>query len=400
MHRSGPVAPAHRRTALTTALAACLVLGAAACTSSPDAGAPATPVGPSAAHAPGTASGTPAAPTSRPPEVAAWARPLHGHRRKGHLAPGSRPSALPGDLLVADKLNNRLLIVDPHGRVRWRFPRPGDLGPHQSFRIPDDAFFTPDGRHIVATEEDDYVVRVIDVARHRIVYRYGRPGVPGSGPNRLWNPDDAVMLPGGSLLMADIKNQRLLLIGKGSHRPRRHWGDRNHGYHDPPHHYGAPNGVFPIGHGRFLVTEIRGDWVDEIDLHGHVFWSAHPRGVYYPSDSNRIGPNRYLTVDYSQPGQIVIFNRSGRVLWRYRPTGRNELDHPSLALPLPNGDIVCNDDYNHRVIVVDPRTKKIVWQYGHTGVPGRRPGYLYHPDGLDLVPPRSLVLRAYGKAPR
>ncbi|MGH3444893.1 MAG: PQQ-binding-like beta-propeller repeat protein, partial [Nocardioidaceae bacterium] len=281
----------------------------------------------------------------------------------------------------------------PRGRIRWRFPRPGDLLPGHTFRIPDDAFFTPDGRHIVATEEDDFVVRVIDVATHRVVYRYGKPGVSGNGPNRLWNPDDAVMLPDGSILTADIKNQRILLIGKGDHHPARTWGDPARGYHDPPRSYGAPNGAFPIGPGRFLVTEIRGDWVDAIDLHGHVFWSAHPPGVSYPSDSNKIGPNRFLTVDYSSPGQIVVFDRHGRVRWRYAPHGKNALDHPSLALPLPNGDVVCNDDRNHRVIVVDPRTGKIVWQYGHTGVSGSRPGYLDNPDGVDLVPPHSLVDR-------
>ncbi|HLY33483.1 MAG TPA: hypothetical protein VKQ07_03020, partial [Jatrophihabitantaceae bacterium] len=68
------------------------------------------------------------------------------------------------------------------------------------------------------------------------------------------------------------------------------------------------------------------------------------------------------------------------------------LDHPSLALPLPNGDFAVNDDFNHRVIVVDPRTDKIVWQYGFTGLPGIAPGYLYNPDGIDLVPPSSLLV--------
>src|SRR5207244_8265035 len=40
--------------------------------------------------------------------------------------PGSDPSALPGNVLIADKANNRLLEVDPYGHVVWRFPRPGD----------------------------------------------------------------------------------------------------------------------------------------------------------------------------------------------------------------------------------------------------------------------------------
>lgn len=39
-----------------------------------------------------------------------------------------------------------------------------------------------------------------------------------------------------------------------------------------------------------------------------------------------------------------------------------------------------------------PHTNAIVWQYGITGVAGSRPGYLNNPDGLDLVPPHSLLI--------
>lgn len=326
-----------------------------------------------------------------------WRRPLRAGVT-GDLSPGSDPGVLPGDVLIADKLNNQLIVVDPRGRIRWRFPRPGDLARGQTFKIPDDAFFTPDGRHIVATEEDDYVIRLIDVLHHRIEYQYGKPGVSGQGPNRVWNPDDAMMLPDGDLISADIKNQRLIMIGPRSHHLLRHWGDVDHGYHRPPHYYGAPNGMFPMGNGRFLVTEIRGDWVDSIDLRGHVFWTTHPPGVLYPSDTNQIAPDRFLTVDYSSPGQIVIFDRAGKALWRFRGTPGQPLDHPSLALPLPNGDILCNDDWNDRVIVVDPHTDKIVWQYGHYGVAGNRPGYLSNPDGVDLVPPYSLADRFWHPA--
>ncbi|MHB1818041.1 MAG: hypothetical protein ACYCO9_08385 [Streptosporangiaceae bacterium] len=137
------------------------------------------------------------------PLAAPWLGPARG---PGHLAPASNPAALPADVLVADHLNNRLIIIDPHGRVRWTFPRPGDLAPGQTFKVPDDAFFSPDGRYIVATQEDNQVISVISIARHRIVYRYGRPGTPGTGPNRLDNPDDAMLLPGGDILAADIKN--------------------------------------------------------------------------------------------------------------------------------------------------------------------------------------------------
>jgi hypothetical protein len=91
-------------------------------------------------------------------------------------------------------------------------------------------------------------------------------------------------------------------------------------------------------------------------------------------------------------------NRHGRVLWRYGPArGWGALDHPSLALRLPNGNIAVNDDFNDRVIVIDPRTNRVVWQYGHTGVAGSAPGYLSRPDGVDLVPPAALMARVHAR---
>ena len=315
---------------------------------------------------------------------APWLGPPHG---KSHLAPHSDPSVLPGDILIADNWNNRLLIVDPQGRIRWRFPRRGDLARGQTFLLPDDAFFSPNGRYIIATEEEDSVISVIDIARHKIIYRYGTPGVPGNRANHLANPDDAMMMPGGTIIAADIENCRLLLLRPPSHRPQRIIGRTSVCGHHPPQEFASPNGAFPATSGRYLVTEITGDWANSVSLSGHVSWSTHPPGVSYPSDTNEICPGRFLTADYSAPGQVVEFDSHGRLLWRF-----GGLNHPSLALPLPNGDVFLNDDYNDRVIVVDPITNRIVWQYGHTGIAGSAPGYLNHPDGVDLVPPDSMLI--------
>ena len=320
---------------------------------------------------------------------APWLAPVHG---RGHLAPGSDPSVLPGDILIADHLNNRLLIVDPQGRVRWQFPRPGDLAHGQTFLVPDDAFFSPDGKSIIATQEDDFVISVINIATHEIVYRYGTPGVPGSGPNHVNNPDDALLAPDGDIVSADIKNCRIITIAPPAHHLLRAIGQGSAGcLHQPPYRFGSPNGAFPLTDGRYLITEINGDWVDEMSLTGQVAWSTHPPGVLYPSDTNEVYPGRYLTVDYSNPGQVVEFDSRGRRLWRF-----GGLNKPSLGLPLPNGDILVNDDFNNRVIVIDPVTHRIVWQYGHTGVAGSRPGYLHDPDGVDLTPPNSLLITHSG----
>jgi hypothetical protein len=148
-----------------------------------------------------------------------------------------------------------------------------------------------------------------------------------------------------------------------------------------------------MSNGNTAVTEINGNWLNVLGRDGRTVLAVHPPQFSYPSDTNELRPGVFLSVDYASPGAIETFTSRGELLWRYAPSGASALDHPSLALPLPNGDVLANDDRNERVIVVDPRTNRIVWQYGHTGVRGSREGYLSNPDGVDLLPPYSLAAR-------
>src|SRR5205085_10548896 len=94
-----------------------------------------------------------------------------------------------------------------------------------------------------------------------------------------------------------------------------------------------------------------------------------------------------LVAGFNTPGRIDIIRPSGSITWTYlRSSGSGALDQPSIALMLSNGMIAATDDWNHRVVVIDPKTKRIVWQYGHDGNPGIAPGYLRKPDGLELLP--------------
>ena len=83
---------------------------------------------------------------------------------------------MPGYLLVADRNNNRLLILSPAKKIVWQFPRPGDVRAGQSFRDPDDAFFTPDYTGISTNEEFNDQMALISIKRHRITWSYGRAG--------------------------------------------------------------------------------------------------------------------------------------------------------------------------------------------------------------------------------
>jgi hypothetical protein len=132
---------------------------------------------------------------------------------------------------------------------------------------------------------------------------------------------------------------------------------------------------------------VHGSYVDEFTRAGKLVWSTQ-LPITYPSDPQQLGADRYLVADYAKPGGLYEFNRAGKILWSYHPkSGSGMLDHPSLAERLPNGLIGVNDDYRHRLVLIDPRRRRIVWQYGHTDHSGRRPGYLKIPDGFDLLGP-------------
>jgi hypothetical protein len=120
-------------------------------------------------------------------------------------------------------------------------------------------------------------------------------------------------------------------------------------------------------------------------------WTVH-LSIGYPSDPQQIGPNRYLVANYEKPGSIIEFDRSGHILYRYGPTsGVGSLNQPSLVELLPSGVFMLNDDYNDRMVAIDPASGAVVWQYGKFGVAGTAPGLLNVPDGFDLLAPGGVT---------
>ena len=322
---------------------------------------------------------------SHPGRAAAAVRPLAlGRRAVRAVYRVSARGPLPGALLIADRGNNRILLVDSRHRVLWRFPTLRDLARGVHLNFDDDSFVEPGGRAIVSNEEAAHTIVSINIRTHARVHLYGIPGVRGNGTNELNTPDDAYVLPGGTLTVADAYNCRILFIR--AHRIVRQLGRTGACYHDPPRAFGAVNGDTPLRDGGVLVSEIQGAWIDNLARSGRLRWAVRAP-VSYPSDPQPLAGGRILLADYARPGAVIIINRHGRVLWRYGPaSGWGALDHPSLALMLPNGNIAINDDYRDRVVIVDPSRNAIVWQYGHADHPGMGFDSLKTPDGMDFVP--------------
>jgi len=235
-------------------------------------------------------------------------------------APGAPSPSAPftGQLLIADRGNDRLLVVDSGKHLLWRYPGPGRPPPAGGFNFPDDAFFIRDGTGIISNQEGNETIVEIGYPSGKILWSYGHPGVIGSSPGYLHEPDDAYLLRGGTITVADAQNCRLLLIDERTHRTTQ-VGTSGICAHDPPRTLGSPNGDTPLPNGDILISEVNGSWIDEITRTGRVVWSTQ-LPIAYPSDPQQLGHGRYLVADYSSPGGIYKFDRQGHILWSYHPS--------------------------------------------------------------------------------
>ncbi len=308
-----------------------------------------------------------------------------------HLPASAAVRPFAGRLLMADRGNNRLLVLDPTGHVVWQYPSPSLPAPTLPFYFPDDAFWVHGGNAILVNEEENDVLTEIAYPSGKTLWTYGHPRVGGSSPGYVHQPDDLYPYPGGGLVVADAKNCRILFFNAAG-SPSGQIGKTGDCTPGLPNTVGYPNGGTPLPDGNVLISEINGAHVSEMSANRKVLWSTPVPGLHVPSDPQPLTDGSFLVVDYSHPGAVIRFTSDGKALWTYRPTsGSGELDHPSLGAPLPNGLIAVNDDYNHRVVLIDPTTNQIVFQYGHTGVAGTGPGYLNTPDGLDLLLPGGIT---------
>lgn len=290
----------------------------------------------------------------------------------------SDPGASGGyNILIADRGNNRVLLVSPQKTILWKYDFTGIPAGSGA----DDAFFTADGKSVTVNLEHQQIIEVIDIATKSVVWSYGELGHHGSRTGQLNYPDDAYQLGNGDIIVADIRNCRILEIAPDKHIVRQ---AGTTGRCSGPNTLASPNGDKPLPNGHVLVSTIRDHSLSELDgTWSPIFKLRLP--LRYPSDPQMTMAGNFLVADYVRNAHIIEIGHDGTVVWDYDAAGDGGLNHPSLAVELPNGNIIANDDLNHRVIIVDKASKKILWQYGVTGRRGTKPGYLSIPDGLDIV---------------
>lgn len=314
--------------------------------------------------------------------------PVALHRPRPHP-----PSPLPGPIFICDGKANRILEVGPSKHILWEMTGIED---------PDDVqVYAP--HRLVVNQEDGHRVVIIDTRTKRVIWSYGHLNHPGSGPGYLNLPDDSYHLPNGNILIDDANNQRVIQVSPGGQVV---WQFGHTGVPGTLAGYLiGPNDAVPQADGTFLITNVGNPRipgsasVEEVTVQKQVLWRL-PLPLAYPSDALLEPGHRLLVADWVKPGAVFLFGSHGQVLWEYRPQGPQALNHPSSAQLLPNGDVLICDDRNDRILVVKPtgpRSGRVVWQYGHTGLASTAPGYLDDPSGVALAQP---MLSPEGSAPR
>lgn len=215
--------------------------------------------------------------------------------------------------------DNRVMLVNPAGRIIWQYGQFGvtGAGPNQ-LNTPVQATWTPNMTVLISDQANQRIIEVN--LQKRIVWQYGMTGVAGSGPNQLNNPNSAELLENGNILIADESNDRAIEVNRGKH---------------------------------IVATFTAGGTTS-----GVAFASRLDNGDTLITDSNN---NRAVEV-----------NSSDAIVWQYATnteTGSNPSPLPTRAIRTARNTTVISDQFNHRIIVVSA-TGQLLAEYGNLNVVG------------------------------
>ena len=129
----------------------------------------------------------------------------------------------PGNILIADQFNNRVIEVSPAGNVVWSFGHgPNDFSARSIIGVNDAQRVgwltlmagtgTPAGviPEAPSGAPDNRVILVDPFGK--IVWQYGQFGLSGSGPNLLNTPVQCTWLPNFDVLITDQANNRIIEV--------------------------------------------------------------------------------------------------------------------------------------------------------------------------------------------
>jgi hypothetical protein len=313
----------------------------------------------------------------------------------------------PGNVLITDQFNNRVIEVNPiTNKIVWSFgtgdPANGVAGPHSIIGVNwaerlDDGLTvmagtgTPAGAstQLPAGAIDNRVIVVNEDGK--IVWQYGKAGVTGSGFNELNVPVAVIQLPNRDFLITDQGNNRIIEVNQAKQVV---W---SYGPTSGPGALNSPNSAELLQNGHILIADLANNRVIEITKQGNIVWQ-YSKGLNLAAFASRL-PNGNTLITDSGNSRIIEVTQDKHVVFQYftdKASNSNPAPLPTNAVRLHNGNTIIADQFNHRVFIIND-DKQIVWQYGKINVAGNTKGLLNAPytafvigDYTGQTPPPNL----------
>lgn len=328
----------------------------------------------------------------------------------------SRDFNRPGNIVIADQFNNRVVEIDPAThRIIWSFggspiAGPGTIvGTNDAERV---GRFTlmagtgvpansPPFEPACASGCPDNRVILVNPAGH-IVWQYGMAGVAGSGFNQLNVPVQNTFLPNRHVLITDQANERVIEVNRHKQIV---WQYGMTGIVGAgPDQLSNPNAAELLPNGHILIADENNNRVIEVTRAKQIVWQ-YPD----PVDTSKLNgaafasrlPDGNTLITDSNNNRIIEIDRNKNVVWNYSTlaAGGNSNPLPTRAVRLRTGDTLISDQFNDRVILVrktGPTSGVIIFQQGKLNDPGLGFNELNGPydakvvgDYTGLTPPLS-----------
>jgi len=306
----------------------------------------------------------------------------------------------PGNVLIADQFNNRVIEVNPAGTILWSFGLgPNDLsarsiiGCNDAQRVGPLTLMagtgTPPG---VIPQAPDGAVdnRVILVDPFgRILWQYGQFGQTGSGFDLLNTPVQCTWLPNTHVLITDQGNNRIIEVTLAKRIVWEYPGSNT----NKADQLNSPNSAELLENGHILIADELNNRAIEVTRADHIVMTYSDGGmVGAVAFASRLDNGHTLLTDAGNSRAVEV-DANDHFVWDYfTNTDTNSVAAPSptRAVRLHNGDTLISDQFNNRVIRVN-HAKVIVANYGLPlaggGAIGNNVGYGLHSTQQGLYSP-------------
>jgi hypothetical protein len=295
----------------------------------------------------------------------------------------------PGNLLITDQFNNRVIEISLSGSIVWQFGNgPGDtsasaiVGTNDAERVGSLTLMSGTGIPPGATTNCksgcvDNRVLLVDQGGN-IVWQYGQFGVTGFGPNQLNTPVQNTFLPNGNVLITDQGNERIIEVQRSDNSIVWQYG-QNGVVGIGRNQLNNPNAAELLPNGHILISDENNNRAIEVThtTPSHIVATFTNHGtVSGVAFASRL-PNGDTLITDSNNARIVEVDSQDNTVWQYftnTRSGSNAAPLPTRAVRLANGNTLISDQFNDQVIEVTTTTSPvIVASYGTINTPGYSP---------------------------